>query len=306
MPITAHVYQIYIAATPDQVWSAITDSAWTRRYFHGTSFVEPPTAGSPYRTVTSDGRPAIDGVIEEMQPPSDEHPGRFVQTWHVMYDTAMSDEPPSRVEWTIEPAGNGLTRVRLVHGDLGRSPLTWANVKDGWIWVLDSLKSLLETDRALPSVTRDTEAAEIGDPDWHRAQAVEANDSIWDLVSKPNRSEDDQEEMLRRAYAAAYHWQRARNAKPENAARAEYMIAKVLLLTGQPARSLRSAERCLAICLEQGLGDFDLAYAQEARARALRALGRDADAAEAWATATSIPVADPQDREILEADFADY
>jgi hypothetical protein len=35
-------------------------------------------------------------------------------------------------------------------------------------------------------------------------------------------------------------------------------------------------------------------------------LGRDADAAQAWAAATSIPVADPEDRQILEADFADY
>jgi uncharacterized protein YndB with AHSA1/START domain len=306
MPITAHVYQIYIAATPDQVWSAITDSAWTRRYFHGTSFVELPAAGKPYRTVTTNGRPAIDGVIEEMQAPTEEQPGRFVQTWHVLYDAAMSSEPPSRVEWTIEQAGDGLTRVRLVHGDLAGSPLTWANVKDGWVWILDSMKSLLETGRPLPGVTDDRKPAEIAEPDWHRAQAVEANNSLWDLFDMPERSDDDVQDMLRRAYAAAYHWQRARDAKPENAARADYMIAKALLLSGQPAASLRSADRCLAICVEHGLADFDLAYAQEARARALRDLGRDADAADAWAAATSIPVADPQDREILERDFADY
>ena len=306
MPITAHVYQIYIAATPEQVWLAITDSAWTRRYFHRTLFVEPPSRGRPYRTVTADGRPAIDGVIEDMQPPAEGQPGRFVQTWHVLYDAAMADEPPGRVEWTIERAGEGLTRVRLVHGDLARSPLTWANVKDGWVWILDSMKSLLETGRALPAVMDEAEPVEIIEPDWHRAQAVEANNSLWDLFDKPVRTAEDDEEMLRRAYAAAFHWERARDAKPENAARADYMIAKALLLSGQPTASLRSAERCLAICLEHGLTDFDLAYAQEARARALRALGRDADAAQAWAAATSISVADPEDREILEADFADY
>jgi uncharacterized protein YndB with AHSA1/START domain len=306
MPITAHVYQIYIAATPQQVWSAITDSEWTRRYFHGTSFVEPLGPGRPYRTVTSDGRPAIDGVIEEMEPPGDGRAGRFVQTWHVLYDAAMSSEPPGRVEWTIERAGDGLTRVRLVHGDLGSSPLTWASVEDGWVWILDSMKSLLETGRSLPAVTDDGQTAEIREPDWHRAQAVEANNSLWELFDKHERSADDQEEMLRRAYAAAYHWQRAGNAKPENAARADYMIAKALLLSGQAEASLRSADRCLAICTEHGLADFDLAYAQEARARALRALGRDVDAAEAWAVATSVPVADPQDREILQADFADF
>jgi uncharacterized protein YndB with AHSA1/START domain len=306
MPITAHVYQIYIAATPQQVWSAITDSEWTRRYFHGTAFVEPPGPGRPYRTVTSDGRPAIDGVIDEMEPPTAGRPGRFVQTWHVLYDAAMAEEPPGRVEWTIESAGDGLTRVRLVHGDLARSPLTWANAKDGWVWILDSMKTLLETGQPLPVVTDDGQPADTREADWHRAQAVEANNSLWELFDKRERSADDQEEMLRRAYAAAYHWQRARNAKPENAARAHYMIAKALLLSGEPEASLRSANRCLAICTKHGLADFDLAYAQEARARALRALGRDADAVAAWTTATSIPVADPQDREILQADFADY
>jgi hypothetical protein len=94
-------------------------------------------------------------VIEEMQPPADRSPGRFVQTWHVLYDAALEQEPASRVEWTIEKAGDGLTRVRLVHGDLDQSPLTWENVKDGWVWILDGLKTLLETGRQLPRVRED-------------------------------------------------------------------------------------------------------------------------------------------------------
>ena len=145
-----HVYQIYIAASPDQVWTAITDSEWTRRYFHRTAFVEPPVAGRPYRKVLPDGRPTIDGMIEEMTPPVDGRAGRFVQTWHVLYDAAMSAEPAARVEWVVETAGEGLTRVRLVHGGLEQSPLTWENVKDGWVWVLDALKTVIETGRSLP------------------------------------------------------------------------------------------------------------------------------------------------------------
>ena len=150
MAITAHVYQIYIKATPDQVWTAITDSDWTRRFFHRTSFVEPPVAGRPYRKVLPDGRPASDGMIEEMTPPVDGRPGRFVHTWHVLYDEAMSAEPAGRVEWLVETAGDGLTKVRLVHSGLEQSPLTWENVKDGWVWVLDALKTVLETGRSLP------------------------------------------------------------------------------------------------------------------------------------------------------------
>jgi uncharacterized protein YndB with AHSA1/START domain len=152
MSRTPHVYQIYVAATPDQVWAAITESGWTRR-FHTTEFVAPPQLGKPYLTVGIDGRPAVDGMIEEMQPPTEGRPGRFVQTWHTRYDPELEHEPPSRVEWTVESAGEGLTRVRLVHGNLEQSPLTWENVKDGWVWILDSMKTLLETGNPLPRVT---------------------------------------------------------------------------------------------------------------------------------------------------------
>lgn len=160
MSLNAHVYQIYIAASPELVWAAITESEWTKRYFHTTSFVEPPRRGKAYRTVRADGRPAIDGVVEEMQPPTDGSPGRFVQTWHILYDAALEQEPPSRVEWTVENAGEGLTRVRLVHGDLDQSPLAWENVKDGWVWILDSMKTLLETGRPLPRLRDNASVAE--------------------------------------------------------------------------------------------------------------------------------------------------
>jgi uncharacterized protein YndB with AHSA1/START domain len=157
MSFPAHIYQIYIAATPEQVWAAITESEWTRRYFHTTEFVAPPMQGKPYLTVRADGRPAVDGLIEEMQPPTDARPGRFVQTWHTRYDPELEREPPSRVEWTVEHAGEQLTRVRLVHDNLEQSPLTWENVRDGWVWILNSMKTLLETGQPLPRV-RDDEA----------------------------------------------------------------------------------------------------------------------------------------------------
>jgi uncharacterized protein YndB with AHSA1/START domain len=160
MSLPAHVYQIYIAATPERVWAAITESEWTRRYFHATEFVEPPQPGKRYLTVVDGRGPAVDGMIEEMQPPAGERAGRFVQTWHTRYDPELEHEPPSRVEWTVESAGEGLTRVRLVHDNLEQSPLTWANVKDGWIWILDSMKTLLETGQPLPRVRDEETVAE--------------------------------------------------------------------------------------------------------------------------------------------------
>src|SRR5688500_7983317 len=123
-----HVYQIFIKAEPATVWEAVTDPSFTRRYFHRTAF-EMAGAGAPYRYAMPDGSDAVVGDVEVVEPPH-----RRVMTWRVMYDTAMSEEPPSRVEWQIDSAGEGLTRVKVSHGDLARSPLTWASVKDGWVW----------------------------------------------------------------------------------------------------------------------------------------------------------------------------
>jgi uncharacterized protein YndB with AHSA1/START domain len=305
MTLTAHAYQIHINADADQVWAAITQSEWTERYFHTTRFVEGPTPGARYRTVTADGGDAVDGVIEEMTPPGPGTPGRFVQTWHVLYDAAMAAEPPSRVEWIVEQVGVGLTRVRLVHGDLAASPLTWAKVKDGWVWVLDALKTVLETGRSLPRATIDTEAPEPpAEGDWHRRQGIEANNAAMDLLRRQRDAAAD-EELLRLAYAAAYHWERAAGARPENEVRASYLVSRALTETAQAHRGLVSAERALTVCQEHGIGDFDLAYAHEARARALHALDRTDEAAAAWTAARAVEVADPEDRAIVEADFAD-
>jgi uncharacterized protein YndB with AHSA1/START domain len=298
MAITRHQYRIFIKAPIEQVWNAIIDPDYTRRYFHGTAFVEPPTAGQPYRTTLPDGAGAVDGTIEVM-----EAPNRLVMTWHVLYDAAMSEEPASRVEWNLAQAADGLTRVDLVHGDLFRSPLTWENVRLGWVWILDSMKSLIETGEPLPSPTV-TEEPNTDDATaaWHRAQGVECNNSIWELVDAERTPERD-EELLRRAYASAYHWQRAARRGPENEVRASYMIAKVHLLTGDAARSLHYADRGMAMCVEHGIADFDLAYAYEARARALKQLGREEWAAE-WQAALDTPVADPEDKAIVDGDFA--
>jgi predicted RNA polymerase sigma factor len=61
----------------------------------------------------------------------------------------------------------------------------------------------------------------------------------------------------------------------------------------------------MALCAEHGIADFDLAYAHEARARALKALGRVDEAEAAWARAVATPVADLEDKAVVDADLAD-
>jgi hypothetical protein len=65
------------------------------------------------------------------------------------------------------------------------------------------------------------------------------------------------------------------------------------------------ARRCVALCEEHGLGDWDLASAYEAMARASSVAG-DAAAATTWkarATAALDAIADAADREVIEGDI---
>ncbi len=295
---TSHVYQIYIRAGIETVWNAIVDPAFTRQYFFGSSFEAPPVAGGEYRSVLADGSLGVDGVIEELDPPH-----RLVQTWRVRYDEALAQEPASRVTWTLTEAGDGLTLLRVVHGDLAFSPLTAASVGSGWPYVLDGLKSLIETGTPLPPrYARGSEPdAETTSKDWHRQQAAEANNATFDLLEAEPLSA---EAALRSAYAAAFHWDRVASKRRENEVRALYLIGKAWLAAGAGELALDYGDRCLAGCVAAGLADFDLAYAHELRARALHALGREDEARLEWTEATSIAIADDEDREIVERDLA--
>ena len=143
-------------------------------------------------------------------------------------------------------------------------------------------------------------------PDQHRAAAVAANNATWDWLGRPDgeRTAADEEQMTRAAHAAAYHWDRAAGVGPENAARADWLLSRVWAVRGQGELALRHADAVMATCREAGLQDFDLAYAHEARARALACLGRGDEARAERDAAAAVPIADAEDREIVQGDLA--
>lgn len=294
-----HVFQTYIRADIERVWQAIVDPDFTRRYFFAQRLEATLEPGAPYRFVAPDGAESVVGTIEEVDPPN-----RLVMTWRVLYDPTMADEPPGRVEWALVAAGDGLTRVTTIHRDLGMSPATSDSVATGWPWILGSLKSLLETGDGLPPRTADLSSPVADDGDDHRRHAVEANNSTWELLGRDQLDPDEADDLLGRAYAAAHHWRRAAKRGPENAVRASWLLARVHTVLGHGDLALHHAERCLTVAVAAGLTDFDLAYAHEAKARALACLGRLDEAATELAAARSVEIADPEDRTIFDGDVA--
>lgn len=305
MAATVHLYEIFIRAPRQTVWQALTDPEQTVRYFFHTRLESSFQPGEPFRYVLDHNDvDAVDGVIETFEPPH-----RLVMTWHVLYDDEMAEEPPSRVEWTLTPANEdgSVTRVTLRHGDLALSPKTWANVRLGWVAVIDGMKSMLETGDPLPDI--DAWPGEI-DPvevegNWHRAQAITANNSVWVLLDGREHTADEADDLLQRAYAAAYHWRRASGATTINQARASWLVSRAHVVLGHGEVALHHADRCVAFTTHaaQDAADFDHGYAFEGRARALACLGRLDEAGEAYRRAANVDIADEQDRSIYEGDM---
>lgn len=135
------------------------------------------------------------------------------------------------------------------------------------------------------------------DPHLQRTAAVELFNHTWTLLEKPDRSSRDTDLMVHAAHASRFLWENI--GEPINHARGEWQIARVYAVVERPEPALYHAQRCLEICEEHGIEDFDLAYAYEALARA-HAVAGDVDAASGYlerARQAGENIADREDRE---------
>jgi uncharacterized protein YndB with AHSA1/START domain len=163
---TTQIHRVYIRATPERIWQAITDPEWNGRYGYGAAAEYELRAGGAYRSYASEemkrvsaemGWPCpdvvVDGEVVEVDPPR-----RLVQTWRMLMDRTAAAEGFSRLTWEIEgPGQDGVCRLTVTH-ELAGMPSLYAMTSGdnefgamgggGWPWVLSDLKSLLETGRA--------------------------------------------------------------------------------------------------------------------------------------------------------------
>jgi uncharacterized protein YndB with AHSA1/START domain len=139
------VFQIYIRATPDQIWNAITQPEFTAQYFFGSRVQTNALVGNSIKYLAPDGIHLwADDVVLESDPPR-----RLVHTWRALYDPQLAAESRSRVTWEIEPQPGGVSRLTVIHDELEDAPKTAAHVSGGWMYVLSGLKTFLETGASL-------------------------------------------------------------------------------------------------------------------------------------------------------------
>ena len=135
---------VEIAATPERVWEALTDPAQTPLYFYGGRVSSDWQVGGPLNYLAEDGSLMLGGTLLACDPPR-----RLVTTFVAAFDEATAGDRPSRVTYTIEPAGAG-SRLNLLHDDFDGETATYKGVVSGWEYIFAGLKSVIETGTPLP------------------------------------------------------------------------------------------------------------------------------------------------------------
>jgi uncharacterized protein YndB with AHSA1/START domain len=140
--LATQVYSVFIRATPEQIWEAITKPEFSQKYFYGSHVEVTPEW---YRGTDGAGSDLVSGPVFEFDPPR-----RLSHGWRSLYAPELAGEDESRVTWEIEPLEGGISKLTVVHDRLDNSPKTAESVSgDGWMHVLSGLKTLLETGKPL-------------------------------------------------------------------------------------------------------------------------------------------------------------
>jgi uncharacterized protein YndB with AHSA1/START domain len=140
----ATVYTIYIAATPEQVWEALTSAEFSRQYFFGNAVEIEQKVGGRYMVRQADGALHISGEVAECDPPR-----RLTFTFNVNWPDLIEKLGPTLVSYEIEPAGDAVRLTMTEQHDRPLSDDILSGGRQGWPAVLSSLKSLLETGKPL-------------------------------------------------------------------------------------------------------------------------------------------------------------
>jgi hypothetical protein len=138
----------------------------------------------------------------------------------------------------------------------------------------------------------------------HRQLAVDLFNHVWTLMETPGRTTAQDDEMLHAAHASRYHWGSVGG--PVNLERGEWQCSRVYSILGRGEPAIHHGRRCLEICQAENIGDFDLAFAYEALARAHLVNG-DSEAAASYrskAAQAGDDIADQEDRTHFENELA--
>ena len=120
-----------------------------------------------------------------------------------------------------------------------------------------------------------TEEKKYTEREAHKKFAVDCFNLVWSLMEKKDRTKDDDDRMMHATHASRFHW--GEIGSPVELERGEWQISRMYTVLGRPESALYHARRCLEICQKSHIGDWDIAFAYEAMARAHAVAGQKAE-----------------------------
>jgi hypothetical protein len=137
----------------------------------------------------------------------------------------------------------------------------------------------------------------------HRFFAADCFNRAWDLIEKPDRTPDDDRQMVALSQASIFHWRCRPDVTDRNLSVGHWQVSRVYALLGQAVEARRNAE--ISLGYAKALKPFVLGYAYEALARAALLAGDRAEARTFLDTAQALAdeVGDAEDRALLQADL---
>ncbi|TGN04130.1 SRPBCC family protein [Leptospira dzoumogneensis] len=152
------VYTIYIAASPEKVWEALTGSEYSQKYWFGSKIEGDWKVGGGFKFLDPNGELLVIGKILKCEKPhilsyTWELPPTFKSIPPELKARLDKSKEPTRVTYSLKQMKD-LTRLTLLHEDLLpedfiENPDTFVGLNNGWPAIFSSLKSLLETGKAL-------------------------------------------------------------------------------------------------------------------------------------------------------------
>jgi hypothetical protein len=138
----------------------------------------------------------------------------------------------------------------------------------------------------------------------HRKFAVDLFNRAWDLLDQEDRTPEEADTMIHAAHASRFHW--GEIGTPLEYARGEWQISRVYAVLDRPQAALYHAQRSLDLCQANEIGDFDLAFAYEALARAYAVAGDMAKSGDytELAVQAAKQIEDAGNREYFESELA--
>ena len=139
--VPLHRQAIVIDATPERVWTALTQecSSW----FFTTTLDSSLEPGSDYTYTYPDGRRAAQGTIIAADPGQ-----RLEMTFSPTWDDAVTPEAPFRLVWSLAAQG-GATLLTVEHDELDPSTETARQVGPGSLFLISNIKTWIETGKPM-------------------------------------------------------------------------------------------------------------------------------------------------------------